>query len=63
MIGMWSEPVDGRGVSQDLKKGMRDGAAKARSRTEGLPIPVGGKRVYTPGVFSMVNPRSAAQEK
>ena len=54
VIGMWSEPVDGRGVSHDLKKGVRDGEAKARSSTEGLPVPVGGKRVYTPGVFSMV---------
>ena len=42
MTGMWYEPVDGRGVSVILKKGVRAVDAKARSRTEGLPIPVGG---------------------
>ena len=63
VTGTWFEPVDGRGVSHDLKKRVRDGVAKARSRTEGLPIPVGGKWVYTPGIFSMVYPRSAAREK
>ena len=45
MIGIWAEPVEGRGVSHDLKKGASDVDAKARSRTEGLPIPVGGNRV------------------
>ena len=45
VIGIWSERVDGRGVSQRLKKGTRDADAKARSGTEGLPIPDGGKRV------------------
>ena len=50
-MGIWSEPVEGRGVSHDLKKGARAGDAKARSRTEGLPVSDRGKRVYTPGVL------------
>jgi hypothetical protein len=50
-IGTWSEPVDGRGVSHDCTKGAREGFAKARSRTDGLPTPLKGKRVYTPGVL------------
>ena len=63
MIGTWSEPVDGRGVSHALKKGTRAVDAKARSRTEGLPLPIGGNRVYTPGVLSMLYLRPAAREK
>ena len=42
MTGTWSEPVEGRGVSHVLKKGVRAVEANARSRTEGLPIPDGG---------------------
>ena len=34
--GTWSEPVEGRGVSQALKAGNNGELAKARSRTEGL---------------------------
>ena len=34
--GTWSEPVEGRGVSQLLKAGTNRELAKARSRTEGL---------------------------
>ena len=45
MTGMWSEPVDQRGVSHILKKGARDVDAKAKSRTESLPIHIGGKCV------------------
>ena len=45
VMGMWSEPVEGRGVSHDLKKGARVGEAKARSMTEGLPRFDSGKRV------------------
>ena len=50
IMGMWSERVEGSGVSHDLKKGPRAGDAKARSITEGLPTFDRGKRVYTPGV-------------
>ena len=49
VTGMWSEPVDGRGVSHLLKKRARDVDAKARSRTEGLLIPVGGSRCIPQG--------------
>ena len=34
--GTWSEPVEGRGVSQPLKAGNNGELAKARSRSEGL---------------------------
>ena len=54
VIGMWSEPVEGRGESHNLKKGTREGEAKARSRTEGLPDPDRGNRVNTAGVLSML---------
>ena len=63
VIGMWSDPVEGRGESQDLKKGIRVGDVKARSITEGLAVPGSGKRVYTPGVLSKLYPRSEALEK
>ena len=52
VMGMWSDPVDGRGDSHDLKKGAREEDAKARGKTEGLSNPDKGKRVYTPGVLS-----------
>jgi len=35
VIGMWSEPVEGRDASQHLTRGRRGGFAKARSMTEG----------------------------
>ena len=63
MIGMWSEPVDGRAVSQVITKGARDVNAKASSRTEGLPTPAEGNRGYTTGVLSMLYPRPEAREK
>lgn len=63
VISLWSEPVEGSGESHDLKKGAREGDAKARSRTEGLSTPARENRVYTPGVLSMLKPRSAAREK
>ena len=46
---MWSEPVDGRGVSHVLKTGVRDVDLKTRSRTEGLPVPIGGSRFISQG--------------
>ena len=53
-MGTWSEPVEGSVVSHALKNGARDGDAKARSITDGLPTFDSGKWVYTPGVFSRV---------
>jgi len=43
--GMWSEPVEGRGVSHEETRGERAVLAKARSRTEGLEMVSNGKRV------------------
>src|SRR5438309_1210903 len=62
-MGMWSEPVDGRGVSQVMKNGARAGEAKARSITEGLASPPRGNLVYTPGILRSEKPRSVAREK
>ena len=44
-IGTWSEPVDSYGVLQPAMKGVREADEKARSRTEGLPIPDRGNLV------------------
>ena len=47
--GTWSEPDEGRGVSQRENDGKRGLLAKARSRTEGLALYAKGKHVYSPG--------------
>ena len=47
--GTWSEPVEGRGVSQRENEGNSGPLAKARSRTEGLALYAKGKYVYNPG--------------
>jgi len=47
--GTWSEPVEGRGVSQRENEEKSGLLAKARSRTEGLALYVKGKHVYKPG--------------
>ena len=44
-IGTWSDPVDSYGVSHLARNGMREAEAKARSRTDGLPIPLRGNLV------------------
>ena len=44
-IGIWSEPVEGSGVSHVMKKGARVGEANARSMTEGLASPPRGNLV------------------
>jgi len=46
VIGMWSEPVEGREASQLLTRGRRGGFAKARSMTEGRAFPTRGNLVY-----------------
>ena len=43
--GTWSEPVEGRGVSHVWQKGSNKGEAKERSRTDGWPELLRGKRV------------------
>ena len=47
--GTWSEPVQGRGVSQRENEGKSVPLAKARSRTAGLVLCAKGKHVYNPG--------------
>ena len=44
-IGTWSEPVDSYGVHHPAMKGVREADEKARSRTEGHPLPDRGNLV------------------
>ena len=62
-IGIWSEPVEGRGSDHCEKSGERRGQAKARSRTLGRPTSDMGSRVKTAGVFRRENPTSVALAK
>jgi len=62
-IGIWSEPVEGRGSDHSEKYGDRRGQAKARSRTPGRPTSDMENRVKTPGVLRRENPRSVALSK
>jgi len=55
-IGMWSEPVEGRGSDHSEKYGERRGQAKARSRTPGRPISDMENQVKTPEVLRRENP-------
>ena len=61
--GTWSDPVDSSVVSHLVRKGERELEAKARSRTAGLPIPLRGNLVYTPGVFNKAKPLWSAVGK
>jgi len=63
VMGTWSEPVEGRGVSQLLMKGRSRGLAKARSTTEGRAFPERGNLVYTPGEFRRAKPPNAANSR
>jgi len=62
-IGIWSDPVEGRGSDHSVKYGARRGQAKARSRKPGRPMSDIENRVNTPGVLRRVNPRSVALSK
>ena len=62
-IGIWSEPVEGRGSDHSVKYGARRGQAKAKSRTPGRPTSEMENRVHTPGVFRRENPMSVALSK
>ena len=44
-MGIWSEPVEGSGVSHMIKKGARADEANARSITDGLASPPRGNLV------------------
>jgi len=63
VIGMWSDPVEGKEASQLLTRGRRGGFAKARSMTEGRALPTRGNFVYSPGGFRRAKPDSAAFSK
>jgi len=63
VIGMWSEPVEGREASQLLTRERRGGFAKARSITEGRALPTRGNLVYSPGGVRRAKPASAAFSK
>ena len=62
-IGIWSEPVKGRGSDHSVKYGARGGQAKAWSRTPGRPMSDMENRLKTPGVLRRENPRSVALSK
>jgi len=62
-IGIWSEPVEGRGADHSERYGDRRGQAKARSRTPGRPTSAMENRVKTPGVLRRENPRSVTLSK
>ena len=63
VIGMWSEPVEGRDASQLLISGRRGGFAKARSITEERALPTRGNLVDSPGGLRRAKPDSAAFSK
>jgi len=63
VIGMCSEPVEGREASQLLIRGRRGGFAKARSMTEGRALPTKGNLVYSPEGLRRAKPDSAAFSK
>jgi len=63
VIGMWSEPVEGREASQLLIRGRKGGFAKARSMTEGRAFPTKRNLVYSPGQLRRANPASPAFSK
>jgi len=63
VIGMWSEPVEGREAAQLLIRGRRGGFAKERSMAEGRALPTKGNLVYSPGGLRRVKPDSAAFSK
>src|SRR5437899_7209974 len=63
VMGTWSDPVDGREVSQLWKKGAAAGLAKEMSRTPGRVEESKGNRVKIPGTLRREKPRSTAFSK
>jgi len=63
VIGMWSEPVEGREASQLFTSGRRGGFPKARSMTEGQALPTRGNLVYSPGGLRRAKRASPAFSK
>ena len=60
VIGMWSDPVEGREASQLFTRGRRGGFENARSITEGRAFPTRGNLVYSLGGLRRAKPDSAA---
>jgi len=63
VIGMWSEPVEGREASQLFTTGRRRGFPKAKCITVGRALPTRGNLVNCPGGLSSAKPASAAFSK
>jgi len=63
VIGIWSDPVEGREASQLFTIGRRRGLATERSITDGPPLPTRGNQVYSPGGLWRAKPASAAFSK
>ena len=63
VIGMWSEPAEGRDASQLLTRGRRWGFAKARSMTKERALPTRGNLVNSPGGLRRAKPDSPAFAK
>src|SRR5437899_795371 len=63
VMGTWSDPVDGREVSQLWKKGAAAGLAKEMWRTPGRVEEPNGNRVKMPQTLRREKPRSAAMSK
>src|SRR5205807_6450732 len=63
VMGTWSDPVDGRDVSQLWKKGAAAELAKEMSRTPGWVEESKGNQVKIPGTLRREKPRSAALSK
>src|SRR5207302_3449412 len=63
VIGTWSDPVDGREVSQLWKKGAAAELAKEMSRTLGWVEELNGNRVKILGTLRREKLRSAALSK
>jgi len=62
-IGIWSDPVEGRGSDHSVKYGARRGQAKVWSRTLGRPMNDLENRVNTLGVLRREKSRSVALSK
>jgi len=63
VIGMWSDPVEGRNASQLFTRGWRGAFANARSMTERRALPTRGNLGYSPGGLRRAKPDSAAFSK
>ena len=63
VMGTWSDPEDGRQVSQLWKKGAAAGLAKEMLRTPGRVEESNGNQVKIPGTLRREKPRSAALSK